>query len=350
MKKKIISIVSILLIAVSVGFVLANNKSKIDKAAKPVKENPVIPVKTIDVKVDSFNTAFTINGETSPAKEVKIATEVQGKLVGLYIKNGDMVREGQVIASLDASVLHVQLATIDASIAKADLDEQRYAKLIQLGGATPMQLESVQLQMNSLIAERKQVMEQIAHMQVRAPFSGKVENVNVELGSFVSYGTMLAELINNSELKINVYLSEAEAMQVKTGQEVNISSVVLQQPKTGRVSMISDKADASGKFLAEIRINNNGKEILKAGMLADVSFAMQSAKTALAIPASALVNGAKEQKVFVAKENHVEQRTIKTGIVVANKIEVLEGLQENEKVVTSGQLNLENGTLISIIQ
>lgn len=213
-----------------------------------------------------------------------------------------------------------------------------------------MQVESVQLQINSLIAERKQVMEQIAHMQIKAPFTGKIENVTVELGSFVSYGTMLAELINNSELKINVYLSEAEAMQVKTSQEVNISSVVLQEPKIGRVSMISDKADASGKFLAEIRINNGGDEILKAGMLADVSFPMQSAKMALAIPASALVAGAKESKVFVVKTGRVEQRVIKTGIVVNNKVEVLEGLQANETVVVSGQLNLENGTSISIIK
>lgn len=109
MKKKIITIVSILLIAASIGFVLANNKGKIDKAAKPVKEHNIIPVKTTDVIVDSFNTAFSITGETSPAKEVKIASEVQGKLVGLYIKNGDMVKAGQVIAVLDASVLNVQL-------------------------------------------------------------------------------------------------------------------------------------------------------------------------------------------------------------------------------------------------
>ena len=106
MKKKIISITAILLIAASVGFVLANNKSKIDKAAKPVKENPVIPVKTVDVKVDSFNTAFTINGETFPAKEVKIASEVQGKLVSLLVDNGDVVKAGQTIAILDASVFN----------------------------------------------------------------------------------------------------------------------------------------------------------------------------------------------------------------------------------------------------
>ena len=350
MKKKIITIVTIVLTAAGVGIVLANNKSKIDKAANPVKEYAIIPVKAVEAKVDSFNTTFTVNGETSPSKEVKIASEVQGKLVALYIKNGDMVRAGQVIATLDAGVLSVQLSNINASIAKANLDKKRYENLIKLGGATPMQLESVELQISSLQAERRQVTEQMSHMQIRAPFSGKIENVTVELGSFVSYGTMLAELINNNELKINVFLSEQEAIQVKTGQKVNISSVVLQEPKTGTVSMISDKADASGKFLTEIKLNNTGKEKMKAGMLADISFPMETAKTALAIPSSALLGSANDAKVFVAEGNKASKRAIKTGVLISNKVEVLSGLQAGDKVITSGQLNLENGTTISIIK
>ncbi len=348
MKKKIISITLSVLILAGIGVVLANNKARIDKAAKPVKENPVIPVKTFEVKEDSFNTSFTINGMTIPEKEVKIASEVQGKLIGLYIDNGDMIRAGQVIASLDASVYSVQLSTIDASIAKAKLDLARYTKLIEMGGATPMQAESAQLQINSYVSEKKQVLEQMDHMQIRAPFSGKVENVAVELGSFVTYGTVLGQLINNSSLKINVYLSEQEALKVKTGQPVTISSVVLSQPKAGKITMVSDKADASGKFLAEITFSNNDKEKLKAGILADVHFDMEETETGLSIPVSALVASAKDAKVFVVNNGKAELRSIKTGIVTSEKVQVLEGLLAGEQVVISGQLNLEHGTLITV--
>lgn len=348
MKRKIITIASLLLIAGTIGVVLANNKAKINKAANPEKEIPVIPVKVIDVATDSFNTSFIINGSTIPAKEVKIASEVQGKLIGLYIDNGDVVRAGQVIASLDASVYSVQLSSIDASIVKAKLDLNRYNKLISLGGATPMQAESAQLQINSLLAEKKQVLEQISHMQIRAPFSGKIENVSVELGSFVSYGTVLSQLIDNSSLKINIYLSEQEALKVKTGQAVTINSVVLSQPKPGKITMVSDKADASGKFLTEVSFSNNDKEKLKAGILADVHFTMEETETGLSVPVSALLASAKEAKVFVVKGDKVETRSIKTGIVTANKVQVIEGLQAGEQVVVSGQLNLENGTAITV--
>jgi membrane fusion protein, multidrug efflux system len=348
MKIRIITISICLLIAGSIGIVLANNKSKINKAANPVKEVAVIPVKVYVAKKDSFNTSFTLNGSTIPAKEVKIASEVQGKLVGLYIKNGDLVRTGQVIAVLDASVYNVQLNSINASIAKAKLDLSRYTKLMEMGGATPMQVESTQLQINSLAAERKQVLEQISHMQIRAPFSGKVENITVELGSFVSFGTVLAQLIDNSSLKINVYLSEQEAFKIKAGQEVSITSVVLAKPKTGKITMISDKADASGKFLAEISFSNSEKEKLKAGILADVHFSVDALKTGLSIPASALLTSAKDAKVYVVKGNTVEQRSIKTGILTSDKVEVVEGLAAGEQVVISGQLNLENGSAITI--
>src|SRR4030095_371864 len=100
MKKKIVSISICLLIVVGIGGVLANNKAKIDAAARPVKEKRGIPVKVNEAKEDSFNQSFTINGSTVPEKEVKIASEVHGKLVGLYLENGDQVRVGQVIATL----------------------------------------------------------------------------------------------------------------------------------------------------------------------------------------------------------------------------------------------------------
>lgn len=350
MKKKIIQITVALLIAGSIGVVLASNKAKIDKAAQPVKDNAVIPVKTVIVKTDSFNTDFTINGTTSPAKEVKIASEVQGKLIGLYIKNGDVVRKGQVIAQLDAGVYHAQLNSIESSLSKALLDINRYTHLIEMGGATAMQLESVKLQYASFQAQKKEILQQIAHMQILSPFSGKIENVTVETGSYVSFGTVLAQLIDNSALKINVYLGEQEAFKVSTGQPVAVTSVVLAATQTAHVSMISDKADASGKFLTEISLPNNGKEKLKAGMLADVTFSSEDLTTGLSIPVSALLAGTKQATVYVVNGNKVQQRAIKTGFITSEKVQVLEGLQAGEQVVISGQLNLENGSAVKAEQ
>ena len=147
-----------------------------------------------------------------------------------------------------------------------------------------------------------------------------------------------------------MYLSEQEAFKVKQGQQVTLGSVVLAQPKTARINMISDKADAAGKFLAEVILPNTDKNELKAGILADVHFPMASTKTGLSIPVSALIPNAKEPKVFVVSNNKVTERIIKTGIITSNKVEVVDGLQAGEQVVVSGQLNLENGSAISINQ
>lgn len=350
MKKKITTITTCILIAGTIGAVLANNKAKIDKAAQPVKENPVIPVKAYAVSTETFNTSFSLTGTTIPAREVKIASEVQGKLSRLLIKNGDFVKTGQTIAVLDASVYYAQLNSIEASIAKAKLDLSRYNNLVQLGGATKMQTETVQLQINSLEAEKKQVLEQIAHMAIRSPFDGKIENVNAEPGSFVTFGTTLGQLIDNSELKINVYLSEREAFKVKKGNPVTISSVLLSQPKHGRVTMLGDKADASGKFLAEVSFKNTDAEQLKAGVIANVHFDLPAMETGLAIPSGALLGSATDAKVFVIKNNKVEQRQITTGIITPDKVQVAGGLQEGEQVVISGHVNLEKGTSVSIIK
>lgn len=349
MKKKIIRIGATVLIAASIVMTLANNKAKIDAAAKPVKEKTVIPVKVHEVKEDSFSVAFNINGTTAPLREVKIASEVQGKLVNLYVANGDVVRAGQTIAVLDASVYTAQLNSIETSLAKAALDKERFARLIEMGGASSHQLEQTVLQFESLQAQKKDVLQRMEHMQIRAPFSGRIENLMVEKGSYVSFGTVLSDLIDNSTLEIKVYLSEKQAFSVKAGESVRINNAVLAEPVYGRIETISDKADASGKFAAEIHFPNKNAT-LKAGMIADVAFASEQVVTGLSIPISALVGTAAQGKVYVVNGVKVELRGVRTGNSTADRVLVLEGLYAGEKVVVSGQLNLENGTEITINQ
>jgi membrane fusion protein (multidrug efflux system) len=349
MKKKIIRITATLLIAGSIVMVLANNKAKIDAAAKPVKEKTVIPVKIHEVKQDSFSAAFSINGTSAPLREVKIASEVQGKLVNLYVSNGDHVRAGQVIAVLDASVHTAQLNSIETSLAKAALDKERFARLIEMGGASSTQLEQAVLQYESLVAQKKDVLQRMEHMQIRAPFSGRIENLAVEKGSYVSFGTILSDLIDNSTLEIKVFLSEKQAFSVKAGEAVKINNAVLAEAVYGRIETISDKADASGKFAAEIHFANKNAT-LKAGMIADVDFASEEKVPGLSIPVSALAGTAAQGKVFVVNGNKAELRTIRTGIITSDRVQVLEGLYSGEQVVVSGQLNLENGTEITINQ
>jgi membrane fusion protein, multidrug efflux system len=348
MRKKIIYITVTTVLVASIGYVLAGNKSKIDAAAKPQKINPVIPVKAWTVKQDSFATSFTLNGTTMPNREVNISAEIPGKLINVFVKNGDRLRAGQIIASLDPSVYTAQLRSIESSIAKAELDIERYSRLISLGGATQLQLENVVLQHKSLLAQKREVLQQIDHMQIRSPFTGTLENLNVEKGSYVSYGSVIGTLIDNSSLKINVYLSEQDAFKTKDGQQVTVNSILLEQPMKANISMLSGKADASGKFLAEINLDNKNNK-LKAGMLTDVTFASGVTETGLSLPLSAVVGSTKQARVFVVDGKTVRQKNIKTGIITAEKIRVTEGLQQGEIVVTSGQINLEDGSTVSII-
>jgi RND family efflux transporter MFP subunit len=212
-----------------------------------------------------------------------------------------------------------------------------------------MQLESVILQHRSLIAQRKEVLEQIAHMQIRSPFSGTLENLAVEKGSYVTYGSVIGSLIDNSSLKINVYLSEQQAFKTQAGQPVKVSSNIFSEPLTGTISMLASKADASGKFLAEIRIDNS-KNKLKAGMLTDVTFASGASEKGLSLPMSALVGSPAQPKVFVVDGITVQLKSIKTGTITIDRIQVTEGLRAGDIVVVSGQLNIENGSRVSVIK
>lgn len=141
MRKKLIYITITTILIASIGITLAKNKSKIDAAAKPQTVNAVIPVKAVPVALDSFETSFTLNGSTAPYREVKVSSENPGKLTNVLVKNGDRLKAGQIIATLDPSVFTAQLLSVESSILKANLDITRFRKLLQLGGATQMQFE-----------------------------------------------------------------------------------------------------------------------------------------------------------------------------------------------------------------
>ena len=112
--------------------------------------------------------------------------------------------------------------------------------------------------------------------------------------------------------------------------------------------MISDKADQSGKFLAEIGFSNKDKEKLKAGLLTEIHFRLPESETGLSIPVSALLASAKEARIFIVNGSKAEERLIKTGMITGDKVQVKEGLRAGEQVVISGQVNLEKGTLVSV--
>ncbi|WP_315814543.1 efflux RND transporter periplasmic adaptor subunit [Paraflavitalea speifideaquila] len=145
-----------------------------------------------------------------------------------------------------------------------------------------------------------------------------------------------------SRLKLQVTVNESQVANLKVGDKVQIKvSVFPDKEFTGTVSFIAAKADNTLSFPIEISLAANPGNQVKAGMYGTAIFNFPSQAPAIMIPRSAFIGSVSSNQVFVIKsDNTASLRKVVAGRVLGNKVEVLQGLQEGENVITSGQINL----------
>ena len=174
----------------------------------------------------------------------------------------------------------------------------------------------------------------------------------VEPGAVVATGTALFEIVNINSLKLSVLVDESQVGRIQIGQEVAINVNVLPDENFGgRISFIAPKSDASLNFPVEIEVSNNGR--LKAGMYATALFKTNNGaetQNMLTIPAEAFVNGVSSGQVFIVNNGVAKLIKVQTGKVYGDKVQIISGLNGGEQVITSGQINLENGSKINIVK
>lgn len=330
---------------------LAKNKEKLVQDAKLAEErNTSIPVVTEQAGTRLMQGDFTVVGNFAPYQQVVVMSETAGKITQLNFTNGTSVQAGSTLAAIDNDLLKIQLETTKTNLAKAENDFKRLKNLLGEGGVTQQQVDDAKLGIDNLQSQIKSVEKQIGMSYVKAPISGVISNKMVEKGSLVSPSMKLADITNISRLKMQVYLTEEQVITVKKGQRFPVK-VDLMPDKTfeGTVSFIDVNAGPSRRYLVEIEINNPGN-VLKAGMTGSVTFKGGDEREVLAIPREAVVGSLQEAKVYVIENGKALLRSIQTGNVFGEHVQVRSGLNAGETIVVSGQINLEDGMEIQVAE
>jgi RND family efflux transporter MFP subunit len=330
---------------------LSSNKAKLESDAKLSQErNTVIPVITGEVEWATMSGEFDVVGSFAPYKQAAVMSEAAGKVVQLNIENGSTVQAGATLAAIDNDLLKIQLETTKTNLAKAENDYARLQRLLGEGGVTQQQLDDAKLGIDNLKQQIKGTEKQITMSYVKAPISGVISNKMVERGSLISPAMQLATITNISRLKMQVHLTEEQVVTVKKGQRIGMKADLFPDRNfEGMVSFIDVNAGPSRRYLVEIEIANTG-DVLKAGMTGTVHFKGGASRQVLSVPREAIVGSIQEARVYVAEGNKAVLKDVEAGAVFGNKIEIKGGLTQGETIIVSGQINLENGKEIKLIE
>ena len=331
------------------------NKKKSEEETKIVAlTNTSIAVNVAQAQFENINTDYVANGTFEPFQEIKLPSEIAGKIISVSANEGSQVHIGQTLATVRQDQRDISLSTAQATYQNAVIDYERYKNAFKTGGVTKQQLDMARLQLKNTKAELDLAKINLGSTNIKATIDGIVNAKYVEAGSVVAPGTPLFEIVNISSLKLTVEADETRITSLKNGDVITIkASAFPNKSFVGKVTFIAPKANASLNFPVEIQVPNSENE-LKAGMYGTAIFSDSGSdsnkKSVFVIPRDAFVGGLGNNQVFVVKNDVVKLTSIVSGRNFGNKIEILSGLQNGETVVTSGQVNLKDGSKIRIVK
>jgi len=350
MKRKYIFGLIIIVIIALIVLRLASNKRTLNKKEQPSKDTVVrIPVKAAAAKEQLEVISLVKTGAVAPFKEAKVLSTASGTIRQLRFNLGDHVSQRQILAVMDTRLIQLDLQKAETNAEKLHHDLQTYAELLQGQAATQEKVNEVRQNYLDAVNQVAQNKKQISDAAVKAPTSGVIAEKPVEEGVFANTGTQIATIVNLSQAKVQLNLTETEVYQVKTGQQVKITTDVYpDQVFNGKISFISPQADDTHNYRVEILAENKESSLLRSGTFVYADFSRKTTQYVLLIPREALTTSVKDASVYVVVNNVVHQKQVKTGVEMNGMIEVISGLKAGEVVVTSGQINLKDGTQVSI--
>lgn len=348
-------IITVIIIAAALGgiyFIL--NKNKINNeavTAEAAKSNAFVAVRIDTARMELMDLEYVANGTFLPKQEVIVGAEVAGRVVRVLVEEGSYVKAGQILATVEVNKLNVNIANAQASYDNAQQDLQRFESAYKTGGVTLQQLDQAKLQFERAKNDLKSTKITAGDATIKTSVSGIVNSRKIEPGSYVNVGTAAFDIVNVSSLKLRVSVDEKNVVGLRVGQSVQVSaSVYPNKTFTGKITFIAPKADGSLNFPVEIEVPNGNNE-LRAGMYGTAIFGEDAAATnILIVPRTAFVGSVADNKIFVVNNGKAIETKVVSGRNFGNNIEIISGVNANDQVIISGQINLLDQTAIEVIK
>lgn len=349
--KKIVIIISGLVALAIIGFVLMSNKKSIDAAKTVIQSNPNgVPITTELVKNISTENKLVLTGTTIPIRETQLAATTNGELSSINFGIGSKVGKGAVLAKIDDKMKTLAFENASITASKYEIDYNKMKNMYENNAATESQLRELKYAFDNAVNRKKQAKRELEYTQVTAPFAGIVTEKMTELGAYMNPGNPICKITDISSLKISVNVSEKDAYQLSIGKSVKITCHLFPNSEfSGKILYISPIADKGHNYTVEISVANAKSNNLKAGTFVKAEIELDQNRTALMIPKSALIGSVNDAKTYVIENGIANIKNIKIGSEYNQMVEVVEGLKENDEIVTSGHLNLDNNSKVKVI-
>jgi membrane fusion protein (multidrug efflux system) len=316
------------------------------KSAK-ASAGSAVPVNVYVVGKETIENQIFASGTVVPNEEVNLMSEASGKLVKLDIQEGAYVTKGQLIAKINDRELRAQLQKVIYNQELSRKIEARQKKLLNVEAINLEEYDITSNNIRVLEAEKEILEAQLARTEVRAPFSGRIGLKYISEGAYMAPGTPIATIVQSNPVKIDFTVPEKYTPNIRVGNVVKFNLDGDPSTYNARILAVDPKVDESLRTLRVRAIAQNPSGRFVPGMFVKVLADLDANKSAMMIPTEAIVPVLKGKKVFIVKNGKAQEVMVTTGLRTDKKIQVIEGLNVGDSLITSGIIAIKPNTSVN---
>ncbi|HEY9045475.1 MAG TPA: efflux RND transporter periplasmic adaptor subunit [Ohtaekwangia sp.] len=322
-------------------------KANPDSTATAVKSKEVSVTELAPRKFDHY---VQTQGSIDAEDNIMVSSKSMGVVMAVYVKEGQQVSKGQVLAQIDNSVLvrNIEAQKSQLELAKTVFERQKNLWDQKIG--TEVQYLQAKTNKESLEKQIESLQEQNDMTRIKAPISGTVDQVDIKIGENIAPGQPAVRVVNTSDLKLVSSVSEAYVTNIRKGNKAVVHIPELKEDITAVVTFVGKTIDPlSRTFPVEVKLPSNAD--LRPNMTGILKVIFHTEPSTLVVPVNVVQEVNKEKIVFVAVtegKQTVARKKVVTVEGVYDNLAQVKGLETGDKVITFGYQGLNDGQVIKI--
>ncbi len=343
----------LIIIIVGLGGIIKGEKRRLleEKSNAVIQERPPVNVVEQELIPGMLRDRLNLPGIFEPWESLGILAEVRGSIEEVLVKEGQHVKQGDLIARTDTIDYENKINSIKASYDLALINLKRLSGLLKKEIISQSEIDKIKAEVQSLEADLAIAKVQLERCFIRSSISGIVNKLPAKKGIYLAVGDPVATVLDIERLKVNVGIPEADVHAVRKIDRFEVSIEALgNKVVTGMKNFLAVAPESQAQlYRLELEVENESEEILP-GMFARVEIVKEEFPAAIAIPLYAVISRDNKHYVYLEENGVAKLQEVKLGILDGWQIQITEGLTPGQKVVVVGQRSVDEGQKLKVVK
>ncbi len=300
------------------------------------------------IKPSPISETVEVTGNILPYESTEIRPEISGRVVNLNINEGASVSKGTLLVKLFDGDLQAELKKLKVQLQIAEKTEERQRELLKISGISQQDYDLSLLSVNNIKADMELIEVNITKTEIRAPYAGRLGLRNISPGAYISPTNILTTISQVNQMKIEFSIPEKYSAQIRNGMQVNFKIDGSPEDYKAKIVATESSVEQNTRNLRVRAVINASDRFLIPGNFAKVEVILGQIKEAIMIPTEAVIPVSRNKQVVLYKGGQALFVDVTTGIRDSSLIQVTQGLNFGDTLVTTGLLFLRKDSKLTI--